>query len=119
MSRRFELRVAGVAEVLDSFEGAWNQLAEGRRLVPLRVLAFADLPLLLHSLTPARWALLERLRADGPLSVYELAKRLRRDYKNVHTDVARLAALGLIVRHAHACVSVDWDALYAELRLAV
>src|SRR5205085_10539554 len=63
-----------------------------------RSLSMADLPLLLRTLTPARWALLERLREAGKLSIYELAKRLDRDYKNVHTDVTALVKIGLIDR---------------------
>jgi predicted transcriptional regulator len=112
------VRVASASQALDRFEAGWNLLAEGGRPAPGRMLSFSALPLLLRSLTPARWVLLERLRADGPLSVYELAKRLQRDYKNVHTDVKRLIELGLIARRAHARVAVDWDAVCAELRLA-
>ena len=51
----------------------------------ITILALPDLPALLKAMTPARWRLLERLAAEGPLSVYALAKRLQRDYKNVHT----------------------------------
>ena len=36
-------------------------------------------------------------------------KRLERDYKNVHTDVARLVELGLIERRADGGVAVPWD----------
>ncbi|MDA8109166.1 MAG: MarR family transcriptional regulator [Betaproteobacteria bacterium] len=119
MARSLSLRVASSAQALDRFEAGWNQLAEGGRLPPERVLSFADLPLLLRTLTPARWALLERLAADGPVSVYELARRLQRDYKNVHTDAKRLAELGLVERREHALVAVGWDAVRAELRLGV
>jgi len=73
-----------------------------------------DLPLLLRTLTPARWALLERLRKEGPLSVYQLAKRLERDYKNVHTDVAQLAKVGVVERQGDG-VAVPWERLRAEL----
>ena len=50
----------------------------------------------------------------GPLSVYQLAKDLGRDYKNVHTDVARLADIGLIEKAADGRVSVPWDVVRAE-----
>ena len=55
------------------------------------MLSFADLPLLMKNLTPARWELLKRLKKAGPLTIFALAKLLERDYKNVHTDVARLS----------------------------
>ena len=117
MARLLELRVSAPGDALDRFEAAWNRAAEGRSFKPFRILSFADLPRLLKTLTPARWALLERLAAEGALSVYQLAKRLGRDYKNVHTDVAQLAALGLIERKGRAGVAVAWDAVRAELRL--
>jgi predicted transcriptional regulator len=80
------------------------------------VLSLPDLPLLLKALSPARWALLDKLRAAGPVSIYELARRLERDYKNVHTDVTQLAALGVIERRADGRVAVPWDVLRAEFR---
>ena len=117
MSKKLEIRVGAAADALDRFEAAWNRVQEGRALRPLAILTFENLPLLLKTLSPARWGLLERLRRDGPLSIYELARRLERDYKNVHTDVTQLAAIGLIGRRGDGRVAVAWDLLRAELRL--
>lgn len=117
MPKVLELRVAAPGDALDRFEAAWNRAADGRTLKPFRILSFENLPLLLKTLSPARWALLERLAAEGPLSIYELAKRLQRDYKNVHTDVTRLAQLGVIQRNGRKGVALAWDAVRAELRL--
>jgi predicted transcriptional regulator len=113
-ARRLELRIGRGGDALDRFEAGWNRLTEGQKLAELRVLTLEDLPRLLAALTPARWALLGRLRKDGPLTIYQLAKRLARDYKNVHTDVSRLIELGLIERSADARVSVPWDVVRAE-----
>ena len=112
MAKVLELRVGDVRDALDRFEAAWNRRTEGRK--SLRILSVADLPLLLKTLTPARWELLHRLRQAGPLSIYELSRRLERDYKNVHTDVTRLADIGLIERAADGGVSVPWDVVRAE-----
>lgn len=112
MARVLELRVGDVRDALDRFEAAWNRRTEGRR--SLHILSVADLPLLLKTLTPARWDLLDRLREAGPLSIYELSKRIGRDYKNVHTDVTRLVEIGLIERAADGRVSVPWDVVRAE-----
>ncbi|HEU4353848.1 MAG TPA: MarR family transcriptional regulator [Burkholderiales bacterium] len=117
MSRKLDIRVGAAADALDRFEAAWNRVREGRAMRPLEVLSFEDLPLLTKSLSPARWALLRSLRANGPCSIYELAKRLARDYKNVHTDVTQLAEMGLIERRADGLVAVTWDLLHAELEL--
>ena len=113
--RLLELRVGDARDALDRFEAAWNRRTEGRKAMPLRVLSLRDLPLLLRTLTPARWELLHRLREAGAMSIYQLAKRLERDYKNVHTDVTALAKIGLIERAAgDARVSVRWEVVRAE-----
>ena len=116
MPRKLEVRIGAAADALDRFEAAWNRVQEGRAMRTLEVLSFANLPLLLKTLSPARWALLQDLRAR-PASIYELAKRLKRDYKNVHTDVTQLAAIGLIERDDEGRVAVAWDLLRAEFRL--
>jgi predicted transcriptional regulator len=71
----------------------------------------------MKTLTPARWELLQRLAKAGPQTVYALAKLLERDYKNVHTDVAQLSALGLIEKTEKNLVRIAWQAIRAELRL--
>src|SRR5205814_3372542 len=102
LARILELRVGDARDALDRFEAAWTRRIERRKVGPLRVLSLQDLPLLLRTLTPARWDLLDRLRDTGPVSIYQLAKRLGRDYKNVHTDVTALIGSGLIERQAEA-----------------
>jgi len=117
MSRTLKIRIASRAEALDAFEVAWNQSAGRVPAETESVLGFSDLPLLLATLTPARWALLARLRGAGPQSVNALAKLAGRDYKNVHTDVRVLADLGLVARREDAKVEVAWDRVAAEFRL--
>ena len=117
MSKKLSLRVSSRDDALDRFEAAWH-LASGRQApAPLSVLSFADLPLLVKTLTPARWELLKRLAKAGPMTVYALAKLLERDYKNVHTDVTRLVELNLIEKTDDSLVRVTWDSVRAELRL--
>ena len=116
-SRTLCVRLSTQDDALDRFEAAWH-LATGRpKPAPVAVLSFADLPLLARTLTPARWDLLKALAGEGPATVYALAKDLGRDYKNVHTDVAQLAELGLIERTPERLVRVAWSAIRAELRL--
>ena len=115
--KQLEIRLGAAGDALDRFEAAWHRVEEGRAMRPLEILSVENLPLLLRTLSPARWGLLERLRVEGPLSIYELAKRLGRDYKNVHTDVTQLAAIGLVERRADGLAAVTWDLLRAELEL--
>jgi len=118
MPKTLYVRVSPRDDALDRFEAAWH-LASGRAApAPLAVLSFADLPLLMKNLTPARWDLLKQLKTTGPVTVFALAKHLQRDYKNVHTDVSRLIELNLIERTETSLIRVSWDAVRAELRLA-
>ena len=117
MPKTLSLGISTLPDALDRFEAAWH-LTTGRGAPPvLQRLLFADLPLLLKTLTPARWQLLATLRARGPTSVRALAKQLARDYKNVHTDVTRLLELKLLEKNGDGQVSVPWQAVRAELRL--
>jgi predicted transcriptional regulator len=111
-----ELRVAPPRDALDRFEAAWNRLAGGERVRPYHVLSLEDLPAVTKALSPARWSLLKALKEAGACSVYELARRVGRDYKNVHSDVAALRQAGLLEKAADGRVSVPWDAVRAELR---
>ena len=117
MSKTLYVRVSAREDALDRFEAAWH-LASGRAApAPLSVLSFADLPLLMKNISPARWELLKRLKKAGPLTIFALAKLLERDYKNVHTDVSRLLELNLLEKNQEGQVSVPWQAVRAELRL--
>jgi len=117
MPKTLYVRISSAEDALDRFEAAWH-LASGRKPpAPLAVLSFADLPLLVKTLTPARWELLKQLKAAGPLTIFALAKRLERDYKNVHSDVSQLTSLGLIEKTEQNLVRVAWEAIRAEVRL--
>ena len=116
--KRIKVAIGGMKIALDRFEHAWQRAEKGEAHAGEVRLSFASLPLLLRNLTQAHWTLLEALKCDGPLSINELARRLGRNYKNVHTDVSRLIELGLIERSADQRVGVAWDILTAEMRLA-
>ena len=69
-------------------------------------LGFESAAKLFAELTPARMALLESLKALGPVSIYALAKHTRRNYSNVNRDCAALEGHGLIEKDAEDRVFV-------------
>jgi predicted transcriptional regulator len=81
-------------------------------------LNFAQAGDLVAEITRERLRLLAALRAAGPLTVYALAKELERNYSNVHADVKRLLALGLIERNEAKRVFVPWTEIQIRLPLA-
>ncbi len=59
--------------------------------------------------TPKRWELVEVLKAAGPLTIYALAKRLGRHYRNGHKDVTALSDWLVIEKDETGKVFVPWD----------
>ena len=94
-------------------------LDAGRRLPQADLqLNFAEAGDLVAEITRERLRLLAALRAAGPLTVYALAKRLGRNYSNVHADVKRLVALGLIERNEAKRIFAPWAEIRIRLPLA-
>jgi predicted transcriptional regulator len=89
-TRVLELRVGPAGDALDRFEAAWNRAAEGRAPSALHVLSFVDLPLLLRTLSPARFALLSKLRrtAGSGLPASTSARMAAERTSSVSTNIS-------------------------------
>ena len=103
--------------VMERFVDTWKRAERGEEIEPTIRLTYADLETMVRVLTPKRLELLRGLRQGGAMSVRALSKRLERNYKNVHTDVADLEAEGLISRTEEGLVEVLWDEIDARYRL--
>lgn len=80
-------------------------------------LSFESARALFSELTPARIDLLEALRRCGPCSVYALAKDVKRNYSNVHTDIGKLEEHGLVKRTPEDMVFVPFESVEIHLAL--
>ncbi len=118
MKKKITIGIGDAATTAKEFIDAWKLAESGEKVQGQHRLHFENLELLLKILTPGRWALLKKLNANGPMSIRALAKDLRRDYKNVHTDVRRLENIGLIGRTKNDLIKVPWDIVEARLLLA-
>ncbi|MDZ4837561.1 MAG: hypothetical protein SGJ27_27560 [Candidatus Melainabacteria bacterium] len=87
---------------------------------PVDRLYLQNLSMLLRVLSPKRMELIQTIKATGPVSIRKLSKELRRDYKNVHTDISELARLGLVEMTEKKQAFVPWDviSISAEIPLA-
>jgi len=101
-------------EAVRAWEGAEQGIAPEESIDHL---FFQSLETLLSVLTTRRLELLKVLHESGPSSVRALAKKLKRDYKNVHQDIALLEKVGLVQRK-DGKVSAPWERIIAEIRLA-
>lgn len=118
MSKGINIGIGDSVTTAKGFIDAWKRAEKGEKVEAEHRLDFESLESLLKILTPGRWILLKKLRKKGPMSIRALAKDLKRDYKNVHTDIKKLEAIGLISRTDDEKVQVPWDIVEAHLRLA-
>ena len=95
---------------------AWKR-AEAGESAPERHFSFENYATFAKTVTPRRHELLKVLRKSGPMSVRALSMLLKRDYKSVHGDVAKLLDTGLIDRTESGLVEVTWDQVTAKLDL--
>lgn len=72
---------------------------------------------LLRMLNPNRWGLLKALTGSGPLGVRELARRVGRDVKGVHTDAQALLHCGLVDKTADGQLSFPYEAVHVDFTL--
>src|SRR5215217_7495399 len=61
-------------------------------------ISFATPELLWKVLTAKRWEILKAMTGQGPLTIREVARRIERDVKAVHSDVHALLNAGLLER---------------------
>ena len=107
------LKVANLNDALSDFRSAW---VSAKATAP--VIAFATWNLMHKALTPKRLGLLKTLCGQEPMSIRELARRVDRDFKGVHTDVILLANAGIIEREGSR-ITFPFDGIHVEFDIGV
>ena len=92
-------------------------VARGDKVKPHFGVNFVQIGQMLAAFTPKRWELIAALRQAGPLTIAELARRLNRDYKNVHTDVNQLIEWMAVERGDDGRVNVPWSEIVVDMKL--
>ncbi len=96
MTKTLTIRVKSLHEVLDGFRTTFKAVAAGQRVPRREDVYFASIEAARNLLTPTRLALLRVIRDKRPGSIYELAKLVERDFKNVQGDLKLLERYGLV-----------------------
>jgi predicted transcriptional regulator len=94
--KRLSIGIKSMDEVMTDFAQAAKALERGERVSKKEGLYFTDLRAFRRAITDQRLAILRAIKANDPGSVYELAKILKRDVKNVSVDLRILEELGLV-----------------------
>jgi predicted transcriptional regulator len=110
---KLTLDVAGLSEGLAAFRQAWT---DGRAEEGARI-SFASPELLWRVLTAKRWELLRAMTGQGPMSLREAARRVKRDVKGVHADVHALVDAGVLCKTPDGKVEFPYDAVHVDFML--
>ena len=94
-----------------------RKIDAGEAVEPLCEVGFTRMTQMFAVFSPKRWELVEALKATGAQSIYALAKRLDRHYRNVHQDVTMLSEWLVIEKDASGKVFVPWDEIDLQFPL--
>jgi Predicted transcriptional regulator len=80
-------------------------------------ISFASLDLLWKILAPNRMAIVKALTGSEPLALREIARRVERDVKAVHTDVQMLLKAGVLEKNDAGKIAFGYDAIHVDFML--
>jgi len=107
------LDVRAPADAMADFVRSWKT---GKSQKSARI-SFATPELLWQVLTVKRWELLKALCGAGPVSIREVARRVGRDVKAVHSDVTALLNAGVLDRAEGGGIVFPFEAVKVEFLL--
>lgn len=105
-----ESSLARAAQTMEALE-------QGEKPTPYYGVGFSDIGQLFAVFTPRRWDLLAVLRECGPMTIAALARRLNRDYKNVHGDVEKLSEWHAVEKDERNRVVAPYSEIVVDVRL--
>ena len=96
MAKTLTIEIKPTDEALEGFRKTFKALEGGQRVARHAGVYFTSIEAARNLLTRNRLALLRAIRAQRPGSIYELAKAVKRDLKNVQQDLRILEDYGLV-----------------------
>lgn len=107
------LEVRSPEEAMANFAQSWKA---GKPERSARI-SFTSPELLWQVLTAKRWELLKALCGAGPVSIREVARRVGRDVKAVHSDITALLKVGVLDRAEGGGIVFPFEAVKVEFLL--
>lgn len=114
---KLHIEVQPATAALERFGKSLQAVIEGRTPRAYSGIGFENMAQFGEVFSPKRWELIESLKASGPLSIYALAKMLKRHYRNVYKDVDILSEWMVISKDENGKVFVPWDEI--DVRMAL
>lgn len=108
------VEIKPLKESLKDFVRTIEKIKKGEKVTKRKGVAFSDVESFRKFFSKKRMELLSAVKHKKPKSIYQLAKLLKREYKNVYDDVGLLEELGLITKD-NKKVNVDFNKLNIEV----
>lgn len=96
---------------------AMKAAKHGKRIKPYFGVGFDEVGEMFAVFTPKRWELIRTLRESGAITIAELARRLQRDYKNVHNDCERLIQWMALEKDENGLVFAPYSEIVVDMKL--
>lgn len=107
--------VIGVSSREEANARIMSAIATGKSQGAYR--SFESTAELWRTLSPKRWDVLKAMTGAGALSMREVARRVGRDVKGVHTDVHALLNAGLLDKTDDGKVVFPFDSVHVDFML--
>lgn len=94
--KKIQIQIKSLDQALDEFVNTARRVEKRQKLKPKRATYVADPETARAIFTENRLKIVQFIKDKAPGSIYELAKALKRDFKNVYEDVSFLAEVGIL-----------------------
>jgi predicted transcriptional regulator len=94
--KKIKIQIKSLDEALDEFSSAIKKAQQGKKAKSKKATYVADPETARGIFTESRLKIIQIIKNQSPNSIYELAKILKRDFKNVYHDILFLTEVGIL-----------------------
>lgn len=111
-----KVKIESLEDTLSDVAAAWKNAEAGGPFGRDATLAFGSWETMHRVLAPKRLEIVRAMTGQGLLSVREIARRVRRDFKGVHTDIDLLWRNGVIDKSEQGVI-FPYDRIHVEFEI--
>jgi predicted transcriptional regulator len=121
--KRVKIGIKSFENFLEDAKDTMKKLERGEKVKKSRGIYFENLAAFRRALTEKRLEILHVIKKEHPVSVYELARILNRDTKNVTQDLKYLKDIGLVEikrtreKKERTIPEVNYETVNLEIRI--
>jgi len=113
-----KVKIENLEDTLSDVAAAWKHAEASRSGTASSTLAFGSWETMHRVLAPKRLEIVRAMTGQGALSIREVARRVRRDFKSVHNDLDLLCRNGVVDKSNHGVI-FPYDRIHVEFEIEV